>query len=630
MTTLAFHQLCCPLGAPGRCGVRLSPIGTLITSRRHQHSRRQHRITCPIKHAPQALAAVANDAFDREQSLGASIRHQLQRVQNVLSSPHDKEIFAVAFPAFLGLSLEPFVNAFNAGMVGHLGTHQLSAVSLGSTVFNSFAFLFSFLLYLTIPEIAAAAAKGDDDEVSRVTSHSLWVALGCGLLTAVALGFGAPHIVAALKPPEPDVVAQAAQYIMIRALTIPAVLLGFVSTAVFRGFKDTRTPLLGTGTSVAVSFCLHVLLLNVLHLDVAGAAIAAALASCSSCCVMMGELVRRGKLRLRHMATPPPLAVVLPILERGAVLSIRNMVSFGMIVFASTICVRMGSAFQASFEVIRQMWMLTMPFFECLGVATQSLCATALGQQDRVAARQVLNRLLVLSTFLGALAGSAVWLLHEPLTAFFTKDPAVVAHVLMALPLICAVCPIDAAGSIMDGALMAAKRSNYMSAVQIVGSAVQYCILVGIASSGKVDAFSVWAAIKVMAATRILGGVFGIILSRKSPYSNRHAESSPVAKEVATTSTATSNSGGEGSEDTPLMAASASSSAAVGSSFNGGTADAVAVPQVDTSQSSDRAAAAATASSTLSVAVAINFGVATAGPTVIAAAGAVEPVASAE
>ncbi|GIL61784.1 hypothetical protein Vafri_16168 [Volvox africanus] len=189
MATLPSRHLCCSLRGPGRC---LSSTGTFVTSRHLPHPRRHIRTPYPNPHAPQALAAVADDAFGREPSLSASIRHRLQS----LSSPHDKEILAVAFPAFVGLALEPAVSAFNAGMVGHLGTNQLSAVSLGTMVLNSFTFLFSFLLYLTIPEIAEAVAKEDDDEVSLVTSQSLWVALGCGLLTAMAVGFGASHIVA--------------------------------------------------------------------------------------------------------------------------------------------------------------------------------------------------------------------------------------------------------------------------------------------------------------------------------------------------------------------------------------------------------------------------------------------------
>lgn len=37
----------------------------------------------------------------------------------------------------------------------------------------------------------------------------------------------------------------------------------------------------------------------------------------------------------------------------------------------------------------------------------------------------------------------------------------------MSLPLICIFFPIDAAGSILDGSLLAAKQSNYTAAVQV-------------------------------------------------------------------------------------------------------------------------------------------------------------------
>ncbi len=49
----------------------------------------------------------------------------------------------------------------------------------------------------------------------------------------------------------------------------------------------------------------------------------------------------------------------------------------------------------------------------------------------------------------------------------------------MALPLICAFFPIDALASIMDGSLLAAKQSNYMSATQIGGALMQYVVLAG-------------------------------------------------------------------------------------------------------------------------------------------------------
>lgn len=54
----------------------------------------------------------------------------------------------------------------------------------------------------------------------------------------------------------------------------------------------------------------------------------------------------------------------------------------GMVLYASSLCIRQGASYQAGFEVIRQLWIITIQFFECLNVATQALCATYLGKQE--------------------------------------------------------------------------------------------------------------------------------------------------------------------------------------------------------------------------------------------------------
>jgi hypothetical protein len=46
-----------------------------------------------------------------------------------------------------------------------LGTMQLSAMSLGSLAVSFCTFFYTFLLFLTVPEVAAAVVKKDEDEV---------------------------------------------------------------------------------------------------------------------------------------------------------------------------------------------------------------------------------------------------------------------------------------------------------------------------------------------------------------------------------------------------------------------------------------------------------------------------------
>lgn len=68
------------------------------------------------------------------------------------------EIWALALPALCAMLLDPVMNMIDMAIVGHLGTEQLGAVSMGSLSVALSAFVFSFLLFLTTPKVAAAAA----------------------------------------------------------------------------------------------------------------------------------------------------------------------------------------------------------------------------------------------------------------------------------------------------------------------------------------------------------------------------------------------------------------------------------------------------------------------------------------
>jgi MATE family multidrug resistance protein len=79
--------------------------------------------------------------------------------------------------------------------MGHLGTKQLGAVSLASLATSLATYVFSFLVFLTTPRVAAAHANGDSKTVARLAAVGLWLALGTGLLVAVSLSFSAGAIV---------------------------------------------------------------------------------------------------------------------------------------------------------------------------------------------------------------------------------------------------------------------------------------------------------------------------------------------------------------------------------------------------------------------------------------------------
>jgi hypothetical protein len=236
----------------------------------------------------------------------------------------------------------------------------------------------------------------------------------------------------------------------------------------------------------------------------------------------------------------------------------------GMVMYASAVCVRAGAASQAAFEIIRQVWVLSIQLFECLNVAMQSMCASYLGAGDRQQAQAVLWRAMELATGCGLLVGAVLCLAQGPIVALFTHDSTVALAAGAVMPMIAFLMPFDAGASIVDGGLIAASQTNMLSAIQVGGSIAQHFVLTWVVTQGAVSVFSVWAVLKMMTAFRLAGGY----------YINFHSPWSAYVKQPLTggsgssnsSSSASSNSSsGSGSSDSGTNPATSSSSSSNGS-----------------------------------------------------------------
>lgn len=170
--------------------------------------------------------------------------------------------------------------------------------------------------------------------------------------------------------------------------------------------------------------------------------------------------------------------------------------------------------------------------FECLNVATQSMCASLLGAGAVASARAVLQRALFVATAVGLLAGAFVQIAQAPLISFFSTDAAVVAVAAGALPLVAFLLPLDAAASIMDGGLLAASQTDALSIIQVSCSLLQYGMLLWVAANGVAGVLSVWAVLKLLSLARFVGGYYVHFLSPFSAYAPAEAALAPAALAV--------------------------------------------------------------------------------------------------
>ena len=169
---------------------------------------------------------------------------------------HDREILALAVPAFGALIAEPLFLMADSAIVGHLGTAQLAGLGVAASLLSTLVGVFVFLAYATTAAVARRVGSGDRGAAVRQGIDGIWLAVFLSV-PVVALAVGLAPALIRIFGASATATPYAVDYLRISALGIPAMLIVMAATGVLRGLQDTRTPL-----AVAVAGFTVNLLLN--------------------------------------------------------------------------------------------------------------------------------------------------------------------------------------------------------------------------------------------------------------------------------------------------------------------------------------------------------------------------------
>ena len=436
----------------------------------------------------------------------------------VLNTSFDKEIAKLALPALMTTLLDPVMTAIDAAIVGRLGTPQLAAVGACTVLYNFSNFVFNFLLYTTTPRIAAAASKSDMSAVSKIASQGLWVAITIGTITGISLAIACP-VLFEMMGTSPEVMTYAVPFLRVRCLSSPAIMMTYVMSGVFRGFKDTRATLVSSTWSNIAHILLDAVCIFGLGMGAVGAAVATSLSLWLNWSILFSNIVKSGYLKVSDMATYPSIAEVTPMLRNGVLLSARSLLAMSTLMFATKMAAGLGAAGLAAHEIIRQIWVVSNQAFTSLDIATQSLVAFYKGKGDRQSAGRVFLRTNTLTVFVSVIIMGSLIAGRNALPQLFTQDPVVKTLVASVIPLIAIYMPMDGMASVFDGFLMGSERTGALSKVMACTSMM--CALALVVQTldcwpMTVTVLSVWVAIKILTLGRLFGNGYAVFRGKDS------------------------------------------------------------------------------------------------------------------
>ncbi|GMN53605.1 hypothetical protein TIFTF001_022736 [Ficus carica] len=219
-----------------------------------------------------------------------------------------------------------------------------------------------------------------------------------GLLQAIVLMFGARTLlgVMGVKHNSP-MLAPAEKYLVTRSFGAPAVLLTLAMQGIFRGFKDTTTPLYVIVCGYALNVALDPLLIFVLRMGIRGAAIAHVLSQYLMALVLFLILMRKVNL------LPPSLKELQfgRFLKNGFFLLARVIAVTFCVTLAASLAARLGAIPMAAFQTCLQVWLTSSLLADGLAVAVQAILACAFAEKDYKKATAAATRVLQMSFILG-------------------------------------------------------------------------------------------------------------------------------------------------------------------------------------------------------------------------------------
>ncbi|KAE8037154.1 hypothetical protein FH972_009769 [Carpinus fangiana] len=466
------------------------------------------------------------------------------------------EIAQIALPAALALTADPIASLVDTAFIGQIGPVELAAVGVSIALFNQASRIAIFpLVSVTTSFVAEEDAIGRvspeaqdcdeyletvstassehkelipkkgtyenaykssvdsfdivkiENERRNIPSASSALVIGSilGLIQAIFLISGAKPLLNFMGVgSDSPMLTPAHQYLTLRSLGAPAVLLSLAMQGVFRGFKDTKTPLYATVAGDLTNIILDPIFIFVFRLGVSGAAIAHVISQYIISAILLWRLMAQVDL------LPPSIKHLQfgRFLKNGFLLLLRVIAVTFCVTLAASMAARQGSTSMAAFQVCLQIWLATSLLADGLAVAGQAILASAFAKKDYGRAEVAASRVLQLGLVLGLILAVIVGVGLRFGARLFTDDVNVLHLISIGIPFVAATQPINALAFVFDGVNFGASDFAYSAYSMIVVSIISVlCLFILSYSNGFIG---LWLALTIYMSLRAFAGFWRI------------------------------------------------------------------------------------------------------------------------
>ena len=319
-----------------------------------------------------------------------------------------KVLLQFAVPFLIANVLQALYGGADLFVVGQYDdSASVAAVAIGSQVMQTITGIILGITTGTTVLIAIATGAKDDRQVASTIGSSVWLFSIIGIVLTLVMVLFHDRISSLMHTPT-EAMEDTKSYILVCSVGILFIVGYNVVCGILRGLGDSKTPLYFVGLACIINIVLDFILVGAFHLGPTGAAIATVTAQGVSFTIALWFLSKR-------------------VLTLGAPIALQDALINVSFLIITVIVNQMGVIASASLGVVEKIIVFAM----LPPMAISSAVATMTAQNYGAGLIQRMNKCLLSGIGFALIFGLSVCLysqfLPETLTAFFTKDPAVVA-----------------------------------------------------------------------------------------------------------------------------------------------------------------------------------------------------------
>ncbi|KAI5432557.1 protein DETOXIFICATION 45, chloroplastic [Lathyrus oleraceus] len=450
-----------------------------------------------------------------------------------------REIISLSLPALAGQAIDPIAQLMETAYIGRLGTVELASAGVSVSIFNIISKLFNIPLLSVatsfVAEDMANVAKNSDSasdqggstkisdysnpfttvyerkQLSSV-STALLLAMGIGIFEALALCFGSRTFLRLIGVSlgNPTLVP-AQKFLSLRAFGAPAVVLSLALQGIFRGFKDTKTPVICLGIGNLSAVFLFPLLMYHFKLGVAGAAISTVLSQ------YIGTLLMIWCLNKRAVLLPPKMGNLQfgGYIKSGGFVIGRTLAVLTTLTLGTSMAARHGPVAMAAHQICMQVWLAVSLLTDALAVSGQALIASSISRHEYKVVKEITHFVLKIGLLTGLCLTAILGVSFGSLATLFTQDLEVLQVVRTGVLFVSASQPFNALAYIFDGLHYGVSDFPYAAFSMMIVGAFSSAFLVF--ASPRFGLRGVWMGLTLFMALRAAAGSVRL-LSKNGPW----------------------------------------------------------------------------------------------------------------